>query len=179
MVAPVARDDVERLVLQILPGHGVERAERLVHHQGRRVLREAAGDLQALLHAARHLARIFVGWPLRPTRVEQFGDAERALAARHAHRLQRQRYVAFRGAPRQQRLRVILKHDGDVAARAFHRGAVEARLARVGAIRPGGDAQRRRLAAAAGADEAEDLAAREGRTRAAEHELIAVSQTRR
>jgi hypothetical protein len=42
-------------VLQILPRHGVERAERLVHQQDARLLRKAARDLQPLLHSARHL----------------------------------------------------------------------------------------------------------------------------
>ena len=37
--------DVEDLVLQSLAGHGVERAEGLVHHQRRRLLGEATGDL--------------------------------------------------------------------------------------------------------------------------------------
>ena len=44
-------DDLQDLVLQALSCHGIERAERLVHQEDGRILREAAGDLQALLHA--------------------------------------------------------------------------------------------------------------------------------
>lgn len=51
----------QHLVLQALARHRVQCAKRLVHQQRRRLLREAARDLQALLHAARHFGRIFVG----------------------------------------------------------------------------------------------------------------------
>src|SRR5947209_8484277 len=49
------RDQREHLVLQSLPRHRVECAERFVHQQRLRLLCQAAGDLQALLHAAGHL----------------------------------------------------------------------------------------------------------------------------
>ena len=55
------RPDLEQLPVQALAGHLVERAERLVHQQERRVERERAGDRDALLHAAGELPR-----PVRP-----------------------------------------------------------------------------------------------------------------
>ena len=41
-----------------LAGHLVERPERLVHQQDRRLERERPGDRDALLHPARELARV-------------------------------------------------------------------------------------------------------------------------
>ena len=148
----------QHLVLQALPRHRVERAERLVHQQRLRLLREAARDLQPLLHAAGHFSRIFAGVTGQADRAQQFLDAGRALGRRHAARFQRQRDVAGRGAPRQQRLAVVLKHDRDLAARLQHRLAVEIHLAAGRLIEPGGQPQRRGLAAAGGADDAEEFA---------------------
>ena len=69
----------QHLVLQALPRHRIERAERLVHQQRLRLLRQAARDLQALLHAARHLRRIFFGMIGQADFVQQFVDAGGAL----------------------------------------------------------------------------------------------------
>jgi hypothetical protein len=56
---PVLADQQHEL-LHLLAGLRVERAERLVHQQHRRLVGERAGDRHALLHAARQLARIRV-----------------------------------------------------------------------------------------------------------------------
>ena len=50
----------EQLVLQPLAGDRVDRAERLVHQDHRRVGGEPAGDADALLLAAGELARVAV-----------------------------------------------------------------------------------------------------------------------
>jgi hypothetical protein len=71
---------------------------------------------------------------------------------------QRQRDIARRGAPRQQRLAVILKHDRDLAARMQHRLAVEIHLAACRLIEPRRQPQRRGLAAARRPDDAEEFA---------------------
>ena len=96
-------DEARHLVLQAMPGHGVERAERLVHQEDRRLLRQAARDLQALLHAAGELRRVSLGVGGEADRAQQLADAGSALPLRHADRLQRQRHVAGDGAPGQQR----------------------------------------------------------------------------
>ena len=157
-VASLAAHQRQHLVLQPLPRHRVERAERLVHQQRLRLLREAARDLQALLHAAGHLRRIFLGVAGQADLAQQLVDAAGALGARHAARLQRQRDVAGGGAPRQQRLAVILEHDRDLAARLEHRLAVEGDLAAGRLIEAGREPQRGGLAAARGADDAEEFA---------------------
>jgi hypothetical protein len=53
---PLGGDPVE-LVVQHVPGHRVERAERLVHEQHVRVLGEGAGQRDPLPHAAGQLVR--------------------------------------------------------------------------------------------------------------------------
>ena len=151
--------DFEHLVLEALAGHRVKRAERLVHHQRRGLLRETARDLEPLLHAAGHLRGIFLRVGEEADPLQQFSDARLALAAWRRHRLERQRDIAGGGAPRQQRLGIVLEHDRDVPARPLDRRAGESDLAARRRDEPGGDAQRRRLAAAGRADDADDLAA--------------------
>ncbi len=53
--------DLEQLEVHPLAGHLVERAERLVHQQDRRVDRQCPGDRHSLLHAARELPRVVAG----------------------------------------------------------------------------------------------------------------------
>ena len=68
-------------------------------------------------------------------------------------------------ADRQRRVeRVELEHHGDVALRGrqvVHALAGDDDVARGGALEPGDHAQRRRLAAARGAEQADDLAGRD------------------
>ena len=97
-------------------------------------------------------------WPGRPTVRSSSSMRAGRSADGHAAGLQRQRDVARRGAPRQQRLAVILEHDRDLAARLAHRLAVESHLAAGRLVEPGRQPQRRGLAAAGGADDAEEFA---------------------
>ena len=60
-VFPELAPDAVQLVLQPLAGQRVERAERLVQQHDRRVVGQHAGDLAALLHAARQLVGRGVG----------------------------------------------------------------------------------------------------------------------
>ena len=50
--------DAQHLGVETLPGHLVERSERLVHEQQGGLERERAGDRDALLHAAGQLVRV-------------------------------------------------------------------------------------------------------------------------
>ena len=129
IVAPVALRDLEHLVLERLARHRVERAERLVHHQRGGLLRETSRDLQSLLHAARHLRRVLVGEGGEADALQQPGDAVGALGPSRSHGLERQRHVSGGGAPRQQRLGIILEHDRHITARAPDRGAGESDVA--------------------------------------------------
>ncbi|MNT87713.1 hypothetical protein D3C72_2281620 [compost metagenome] len=53
--------DLQQLILQQLPGLGIDSPEGLIHQQYLRIVCERAGNGHALLHAARQLIRIAVG----------------------------------------------------------------------------------------------------------------------
>jgi len=165
--------DFEHFVLKALAGHRVEGAKRLVHHQRGRLLSEAACDLQSLLHAAGHLRRIFAGEGQEADAFQERGDPLAPRPARRPHRLERQRDVALRRAPGQQRLRIVLEDDRDVPARSLDRRSGEGDLAAGRGYQSGGYAQRRRLAAAGRTDDADDLAPPDIERELAKHEMIA------
>ena len=69
-----------QLVLQAGAGDRVERAERLVHQQQRRVGGERAGEPDALALAARELGRVALRVArLEPDELEQLGRARAAI----------------------------------------------------------------------------------------------------
>ncbi len=123
------RRQPRHLVLQVLPGHGVERAERLVHQQHVRLLGQAAGDLQALLHAAGQLQRKRIMPVAESDLLQQPGDDGRTLRPRHSACLKRQRHIVRHRAPWQQRAAIILEHHSELLMRFGHRRAVEGDLA--------------------------------------------------
>ena len=126
-LAPLEPDALQ-LDVHRLAGERVERAERLVHQQQRRIVDQRAHQRDALLHAARQLPRVAV---LETGQADQ-RDQRRAraaimlLAAEPLH-VDRQQRVAEHAAPGKQHRR--LEHHADVAARAVDRRAVEQRLA--------------------------------------------------
>ena len=129
IVVPVRRQMAEQLVLQRLAGLRVERGERLVHQQHVRLVGEAAGDRDALLHAAGQLVRVAVGEAGEADELEHLAGAARARLRRPtALDLEAELDVGLRGAPGEQR--VLLEDDAAVEARAGDRLAVEQDLAR-------------------------------------------------
>ena len=70
VLVPVLGADPQQLVLQPLAGHLVERAERLVHQQQRRVYGQRPRDRDPLLHAAGELGRVVPGELAQPDQVE-------------------------------------------------------------------------------------------------------------
>ena len=91
---PVARPERLELVVQQVARHRVERAERLVHQQHVGVLRERAGERDALAHAARELVRALVAKSPRCTISSSSLAPRAALVARDAGELQRELDVA-------------------------------------------------------------------------------------
>ena len=77
-----ARPDLQELALQLLARERVERAERLVHQQDVGIVGEHARDRDALLHAARQLARVAVGEALEPDQPHELVGDGVDLAAR-------------------------------------------------------------------------------------------------
>ena len=72
--------DREQLQVQALARHLVERAERLVHQEQRRLERERARDRDALLHAAGELPGVVVAEPLQLDELEHLVDARLAAS---------------------------------------------------------------------------------------------------
>ena len=83
-VVPGPVPDPQQLEVHPLAGHLVERAERLVHQQDRRVEGERAGDRDALLHAARELPRVVAGELAELDEVEHLARLGLALRLRPA-----------------------------------------------------------------------------------------------
>ena len=80
------------LVVQQVARHRVERAERLVHEQHVGVLRERAGERDALAHAAGQLVRAPIGELVEAHGVQQLlGPLAALLAARPCARAQPER----------------------------------------------------------------------------------------
>ena len=70
----VRAPDAGQLLLHDPAGLRIERAERLVHQQNRRIIGEDARDLQALAHAARKLAGMMVLEAFEPDQADILAD---------------------------------------------------------------------------------------------------------
>ena len=139
------------LVVQHVAGHGVERAERLVHEEDVGLLRERAGERDALAHAAGELVRAACRRSaVRFTRSRSSSALARRSRAWHLADLQRELDVAPRGEPREQRR--LLEHQrgagvaGVDGARARRGRARRSRLSRVLLPQPGRAEQAHELA---------------------------------
>src|SRR5262249_46826417 len=87
---------------ELVGGERVERAERLVHQQLRRIVDQRAADRDALAHAARQFVRILVLEAGEPDRGEQVAGAPVGGGGLEPLRLGLQQHVAERGAPFEQ-----------------------------------------------------------------------------
>ena len=166
--------DREQLEVQALPGHLVERAERLVHQQQRRLEGKRACDRDALLHAARELPRMVIAEDVQLDEVEHLLHARLAPRAVPAEQLERQGDVLRDGAPFEQHR--VLEDDPVVAVGARLAGGLA--VDRDGAARRldqvADHAQQRRLPAAGRADQRHELAGAErGRCPAARSRCLA------
>ena len=149
-VEPVLLPDALELVVQDVAGHGVEGAERLVHEQDVGVLGERPGQGDALAHAARQLVRALVGEAVEVHQLEQLGaraGAARALGT-----------PASRSASSTFRRRV--SHGNSAGSWNISAGRARSTLDRAGGrlVEAGDEVEHRRLAAARGADQADELA---------------------
>ena len=147
----------------------VERRQRLVEHDHRRLGRERPGDRDPLALAAAELVRVAVGRAGRQAdQVEQLGDPRPLLARCRATRRSRSavgELRADRAARVQRRVRVLEDHLQAHGSRGRarrverrHRRALEDDRARARRHQADDRAGERRLAAAGLADEADDLA---------------------
>ncbi len=150
---------VDELDLQLLAQLRVERGERLVEQQHRRMRDERARDRDALLLPAGQLVRIAPVEADEPNVLERGLDARLPLAGRRAGHLQRKRDVALDRHVREQR--VALEHRAHRARFGRAAGevlAVEQDAARVGKVEARDHPQQRRLAAAGRTEQREEFA---------------------
>ena len=148
--------DAQELEVQALARELVDGGERLVEQQHVHAHHQEAGERHALLHAAGEVARIGVLEAAQPDEVEQLvGLALGALVELLAELGGKQR-VLERGLPGQQRR--ALEHQRHVLARRGHRAAVDGNCSRAERDQAGDQPQHRRLAAAAGTDDRDELA---------------------
>jgi hypothetical protein len=153
--------DADQLVLHPLPGHLVERPERLVHQQQARTFGQGPRDGHPLLHASRELVGIGAGELLQPDQLDQLPGAFAPLGLAGPVQLQRELDVAGDGPPRQQP--GLLEGDPVVLVEPGLAGA----LAEDGELTGGGRVQVRdqpqqgALPAAARADQGDELPGRD------------------
>ncbi|GFJ96493.1 hypothetical protein Prum_101350 [Phytohabitans rumicis] len=147
-------------LLHPYPQHRVERAERLVHQQQRRVGDQDAPELHALPHAAGQLPRVPVEPVAEADARGHLGGPLAPLHPRYALDLERKRDVAHDRLPRQQGLPL-----GDVPDARMQLAPLLAEVPELPAgdlQQAGADVQDRGLAAAAGPDHADEAALLDG-----------------
>ena len=146
VVAGLLGPDPQQLDVQPLPGHVVERAERLVEQHHRRLDDQAAGDRHPLPHAAGQLRRLGLLEALQPDELDQVLD-QPGLGPDAGH-LERQRMLlsTVRQGSRAASWKAMPRWCSRCDLAGRH--AVDQRRARGRRLQPGEDPQDRRLAAA-------------------------------
>ena len=145
--------DARQLGLQDRAVLRVERRERLVHQQHRGIGHEGARDRAALAHAAGKLVRIVVAEFREPDELERAFDPHGDLARRNAARHQPEADIRLHVHPGEQP--ALLEHHRVLTAKPPASTVIVPPDLRVEA---GKDAQQGGLAAAARADDADELA---------------------
>ena len=136
----------------------VERGERLVEQQHARLDRERARQGDALLHAARELVRIALARVPEPDELEQLADPLPPVGLRLAPDPQPVLDVLLGGHVREEAVGLEdHPHVALVGRRARQVLPVDDDPSGVGLVEAGDEAQRRRLAAAARAEQRDEL----------------------
>ncbi len=142
------------MILQVAPGEGIERGERLVQQQHFRLRHQRAGDRHPLRLPAGKLARPGIGLVGEADARERGRDLLAPCAGGQVG--QAEADIVGDAQPGQQPR--LLEDDADLGMRRQDRGAIECHRARARAVEPGDGAKQRGLAAAGAADDGDDLA---------------------
>ena len=166
------RPDPGQLVVQHVPGDGVERGERLVHQQQLAVLGERAGQRHALPHAAGQLVHPLAVRALQPHQRRAARSASRAAL----------RLAAPRAAAGP--VRCSCPRSATGTGRAPGTSGPAGRPVRrwcpaVGLVQPRDQVEQRGLAAARGPQEADELAGRDIEGDVVQDELLPAGSWRR
>src|SRR6266508_1920831 len=156
------------LVVEQVAGDRVQRTERLVHEQHVGLLGQGAGERDPLAHAAGQLVGALGGELGQPDLGQQPGCCLVPLGPGHAPQPQRQLHVADGGQPGEQG-RLLEQQRGGEAAGADRPDR--------GVVQPGDQVEQGALAAAGGADQADELAGPDGERHPVqgEHRGVAVA----
>jgi len=117
-----------RSICRLRARQRVERSERLVHEQKRRVVNERAANRHPLAHSARQLPRIFPFEVGEPHRADQGAEPARG-AARSSGRAFSNWIRTLPSTVRQSSNRIALEHDAGVGIGREDRLAFDAGLA--------------------------------------------------
>ncbi|ESR71714.1 hypothetical protein T266_08105 [Pseudomonas aeruginosa VRFPA05] len=161
--------DAADLFAQVLADARVEGRQRLVEQQQARARHQRAGQRHALALAAGELVRVACGVLAQFHQFDGFGDPLLQFRRRHLLHAQAEGDVLLHGHVGEQR--VALEHHGDPALlrrQRHHILAVDEDAPAVDLGQPGDAAQQGGLAAAAGAEQGDELAAGGGEVDIAE-----------
>lgn len=148
-----------KLLLHGAARHRVERAERLIHEQDGRIVRQHAGQLNALLHAAGQLARELALVSLKTDQRNVLVGNLAALGRRDTLHAQAELYVLPDREPGEQGRIGLLEDDGAVLAGPVDLAVSDAHLAGRLGDEARDETEQRRFAAAARPQQDEKLAA--------------------
>ena len=149
---------LEDEILELAACLGVDGGEGLVHQQDRGLVGEGAGDRDALLHAARELPRVAVDETRQPDGLERALDERGPLLLGELLVPERKQDVVANRHPGHQRAVVVLEDDRHLLRWLRDRAAVDDHPAGCRPEEPRDALEERRLAAARGADDADELA---------------------
>ena len=151
------RPEMEQLVAHLLAGDLVQRRERLVHQQQRRIERQRAGNRDPLLHPARQRVGPKMAKLAEPHQLDQLGDRRSVPGARRIE-FAPQADVGLDIAPGQQG-RLLEDQPDLLETLRFRRLVAEDRdPPRRRRLQPGDDSQQRGFAAAARSHQRDELA---------------------
>ena len=134
----------------------IERTERLVHQQQRRVVDQRPRDRDPLTHSAGQLERIAVGEILETDLLQHAQRTLLVFARIEAAELDLHEHVFERRAPVEQHR--TLEDDAEIRLRAIDDTAVHAHVACARQVEPRDDAQKRALAASRRTDDRQEFA---------------------
>ena len=125
---------LREIVLQHDAGLRIDRGERLVQQQHRRIDGERARQRRALAHAAGQLMRVALGEFAKLEGIEKFAGFLSAVRRVELSDFGTQHHVLLDRAPGQQQ--ILLQHEGDMVVRALDPLAIHERIADTRRIEP-------------------------------------------
>ena len=152
--------DVEQHLLHHAARLRIERAERLVHQEHPRLVDQGPRDLDPLLHASRQLRGVERLESRKTDKVQNGIGSAVALRPSEAAHLRAKSHIVPYPLPRKQR--VLLKHHAAIRAWPPDRLSIHGQTAGCDWQMPSQGPEQRGLAAAGGAENADQLARRDG-----------------